>query len=331
MTDDLLYFPYINMPQSNWTAISILYWDSVGAIIPNLYKDHPNRLERNMRELVENELVRQVFPYEYVYQIPNFDQAFIELTEALDFDLKTRQRAFGQGITSLLHVQKFSDRLLNELVEKRLAQRVNWEWYMVEQYTARMFMTYLATVISKADGLTPATDSTRNMDMRLSTSRFPYYRLATRNQFINDLIPYPVIANPLELRHFKDRHGGQLKTFRNRLEQIIVEVTAIHEKEPRQRLYHLKLQEINQQREEIYARLVESRLGKITFGTVFGLIAAGIGLHAGDPLLGSFGFGNAVYSAFQGYNRRDILNNDFAYLALIDRKFVDNRYFNRRA
>jgi len=331
MTDDLLYFPYINMPQTNWTTISVLYWDSIGAIVPDLYKDRPNKLEHNMRELVENELVRQVFPYEYVHQIPNFDQAFINLTDGPDFNLRIRQDAFARGHTSLLHVQKFSDRLLRELEDKRLARRNTWEWYLVEQHTARMFMTYLATVISKVEGLTPATDNTRNMDMQPTINRFPYYRLSTRNKFINDLIPYPIVASSLQLRRFKDLHGEQLKAFRNRLEQILVEVTAIQDKEPRQHLYNLKLQEITQHRDEIYARLTESRFGKITFGTIFGLIAAGVGLHTGNPLLGSFGFGNAVHSAFQGYDRREILNEDFAYLALIDRKFKDIRYFNRIA
>lgn len=326
MTDNLLYFPYINIPDTNWTTISVLYWDNVHAIVPHVYRDHPNRLENNMRELIETGLVQQLFPYQYIYYIPNFDQAFLELVDSDEFDLTARQQAFSRHQASRVHIQKFSNDLLSELERRRIIVRDNGsEWYLVEKYTARAFMTYLATVIAKVDGFTPSTDSTRNIDMRPGRNAFPYHRSYVRNRFLNELIPYPLGASPYQLRNFKETHHQQLKNFRNKLERTIIEVTNIQEKEAREAYYKLSLVEILQRRNELFARLSESRLGQITFGTLFGLTSAGIGFDAGHPLLGSFALGNAIYSAFQGYNRRDLLNMDIAYLALIDKKFGLNQ------
>lgn len=325
MTDNLLYFPYINVPKTNWTTISVLYWDNVGAIVPDIYKDHPNRLENNMLELVEAELIQQIFPYHYTYDIPNFDQAFLDLTDTAEFDLTARQNDFAQGRGSRVHIQKFSENLLRELERRRIIRRENHEWYYVEHQTARIFMTYLATVISKVEGFTPATDNTRNIDLRPDRNAFPYHRLSTRNRFLNELIPYPLAASAYQLKTFKEEYYDQLKNFRNRLEQTIIEIVNIQGKEAREIYYQLKLREILERRDEIFARLGESRLGQITFGTLFGLTAAGIGFDAGHPLLGSFALGNAIYSAFQGYDRQELLNGDISYLALIDKKFGGGR------
>lgn len=325
MTDKLLYFPYINVPKTNWTTISVLYWDTVGAIVPEIYKDHPNRLETNMRELVEAELVQQIFPYNYIYDIPNFNEAFLTLTETEEFDLAARQTAFAQGLVSRIHIQKIGHDLLMELEQRRLIRRDNDEWYHMEHYTARSFMTYLATVIAKADGFTPATDNTRNIDLRPDRNQFPYHRLTTRSRFLNELMPYPLTANANQLRNFKEAHHEQLKNFRNSLERIIVEVINVQGREARETYYQLRLEELLHRRDELFARLSESKFGQITFGTLFGLTTAGVGFDAGHPILGSIALANAVYSAFQGYDRRQLLNEDMAYLALIDKRFGSAR------
>ena len=62
MANNLLYFPYINVPKNSWTIRSILYWDNVGAIVPQIYKERPNKLERDMLNFVQQDLIQQVFP-----------------------------------------------------------------------------------------------------------------------------------------------------------------------------------------------------------------------------------------------------------------------------
>jgi len=321
MSNSLLYFPYINVPNDSWTIKSILYWDKVGAIVPHIYKDNPDRLEKNMRALVEAELVQQVFPYNYTYRIPNFDEAFIELTRQSDFNLQQKRIDFRNGLTSRLHVQKFGDRLLSELRRMGIARKESWEWYHVESRTARLFMMYLATLIAKLDNFTPATDRASNIDFSLQQKGLSSYIQTRRGKFLKDLMPYPIEPDIAKLKKFKNKYHKQLKAFRNNLEQTILEVTAIRDREQRERLYQLKLEEITAQKEEVYAKLNESKVGQVVFGTLFGLSGAGIGFVTGNSPLGLFGLGNAVYSAFQGYDRKGTLNSNFSYLALIDKKF----------
>ncbi|MGN6639696.1 MAG: hypothetical protein ACTHJ8_12355 [Mucilaginibacter sp.] len=79
MTNNLLYFPYINLPKTSWTTISMLYRNEVNAIVRDQYRKRPSRLRENMRQLIEAGLATQVFPYEYVYPFPNIDRAFLDL------------------------------------------------------------------------------------------------------------------------------------------------------------------------------------------------------------------------------------------------------------
>src|SRR5580698_8439306 len=42
----VLYFPMINVPDSAWLMHSLLYWDAVGAIIPERFVDQPRAAGR---------------------------------------------------------------------------------------------------------------------------------------------------------------------------------------------------------------------------------------------------------------------------------------------
>lgn len=42
--DKLLYFPYISIPNTEWTIHSLLYWDEVASIIPFEFMQDPGDL-----------------------------------------------------------------------------------------------------------------------------------------------------------------------------------------------------------------------------------------------------------------------------------------------
>lgn len=320
MTNDLLYFPYINVPNNSWTIRSILYWDNVGAIVPQIYKERPSKLERDMLKFVQQNLIQQIFPDEYIYQLRNFTISFLKLITQPKFNLTKSQKDFKEGHYSRIHFQKADYRLFSELEQLGVAKRKNWEWFNIESRVARLYMMYLATVISKSGQYTPGTDNPINIDFSLQQKGLSHFAQVTRGKFLKELMPYPLNPDLNKLRKFKDKHYKQLKAFRNNLETTIIEITTINDRELRNNLYKLKLEEINEQREEIYEKLNESNVGQILLGTLFGLTSAGIGFVTENNPLGIFGLGNAVYSAFQGYDKKNLLNNDVAYLALIDKK-----------
>lgn len=43
MSSNALYYPYIQVPESPWFTRVLLYWDRVGAIVPNDYIEDPDR------------------------------------------------------------------------------------------------------------------------------------------------------------------------------------------------------------------------------------------------------------------------------------------------
>ncbi|MBN1397596.1 MAG: hypothetical protein JXA06_06160 [Bacteroidetes bacterium] len=321
MTNNLLYFPYINVPNNSWTIRSILYWDNVGAIVPQIYKEKPNKFERDMLNFVQQELIQQVFPDNYIYQLQHFTDSFIRLITQPKFNLAKSQKDFKEGHTSRIHFQKADYRLFSELEQMDVAKRKNWEWFNIESRIARLYMMYLVTVISKSGQFTLGTDDPINIDFSLQQKGLSHYSQITRGKFLKDLMPYPLNPDLNKLRNFKQKYGKQLKTFRNKLETTIIEVTTIKDGEQRNFLYKLKLEELNHQREEIFEKLNESKVGQVVLGTLFGLTSAGIGFVTENNPLGIYGLGNAVYSAFQGYGKKDLLNSDIAYLALIDKKF----------
>lgn len=54
---NILYYPEINIPRTEWAIRAFLYYDEVAAIVPYKYNMEPNSYEPFMREVLVNELV----------------------------------------------------------------------------------------------------------------------------------------------------------------------------------------------------------------------------------------------------------------------------------
>ena len=58
----LLYYPYITLPENNWTIRALLYYDNIGAIVPAQYFYEPEQYTPFMRKAIENELITPINP-----------------------------------------------------------------------------------------------------------------------------------------------------------------------------------------------------------------------------------------------------------------------------
>jgi hypothetical protein len=324
MSNNLLYFPYIDIPNNAWTIKSILYWDKIGIIVPPKYAEKPKQHKKYTLDLLHTELVEQVFPYEYTYKIRRFDEEFIRMVSQPQFNIEKRKRNFKSGIYSRIHIQKFGERLLNQLVQMQIAKHIeqDWDWYYVESKTARLLMIYLATTIGKLGDFTPATDNIDNLDTSLSQKNNTFKLNRIRQNLINDLIPYPIDPDLIQLRKFKDKYHEELTSFRLLVEQIALELSFISKDKHREMNYELKMAEITDKKAKILSDLNQSRIGQISFGTICGIAGAIVGFKETNNTLAYFSLANAVYSAFQGYDRSSVLSRDYSYLALIDNKLV---------
>lgn len=316
MGDSLLYYPYIDVPRNGWTIKSLLYWDSVGIIVPQQYFLQPERYSSYTRDLLQTDLIQQIEPYEYVNQLPNFDQGFIELIDSRRHFLTATRKSYTIGRKTSIHVRKFGEGLLNYLIDINIARRIDHEWYEVETATASKIMLYLATVIAKVGDFTPSTDHVA----RLPGGEFRN-RAIIRNKLLNNLIPYPVNPNLAVLRRFKDKYHDELKSFRIQLEQTALEISQTADLDIVNERIMLKVSEIRDRKDKINRDLGDWKVGKIVFGTVCGIGAAALAFSAGSPFTGALAIINAVYTGLEGYGNQSIRERDYAYLALVDRKF----------
>jgi len=338
MGDNILYFPYIEVPQSSWFTRVLLYWDEVGSIVPSEYQRQRARLGSYMQELVETGLVKEVVPAEYHSAVPEFRSAFLELIDRSSYLEKRRGIALRRHETIRIHIEKMiGNGLTADLVERGLARPVRYPWWEVETITANLFMGYLASVLGKLDELRmcPITD---NIDALSVFSRTPQRILSRRSlaeqlrmNVIADILPSPERVVPIkELLNFKRRHSSLLTNFRRQIEAFLIDLSAIPQVEQRDERVQMFKDQANQQIDEIISRMSERQWPRIVLGEVCSIVAAAIpGIsavatgNASIALAALPGLISATYLAFRGApeRQREILRDPLAYAAYARRRF----------
>lgn len=325
---NILYYPYINLPRTDWTLRTLLYYDNIGSIVPQEYFYSPETsYEPFMLELVRSQLVTPINPVE-VFENPwQVTRPFLQMIENNANRLRQSQNSFRGGNRGLIHGDKFSsakihadkfdENIFYGLIELGLAERGEGRWYSVESRTANNLMKFLSTLISAKTQRLPTTDYVRPI----------YYRQAFNNEnrkretILTNLIPFPEDIDLDKLTRFKGRHSTLLNAFRTRVELIALDPNII-EGTP---LFHQHLTELLQRKEELTARMNESGFNGILFGTVCGLIGAYQGIAEASTtaaVVGALpGFANAVYSALQIERAENVFDQSgLKYLALADKR-----------
>ncbi|WP_313258558.1 kinase [Sphingobacterium sp.] len=317
---NLLYYPYIDLPKTDWSLRTLMYYDTIGSIVPNSYFHYPEEnYEPFMLELVRSDLVVPIDPIAAIDRPNEISRPFIRLIESNLGKLRVQQKGFAQSnaVYARIHGDKFDNEIFYHLQEMGLAERKDNNWYSVEKKTANNLMYYLATIVSAKTNRLPVTD-------QMSTFRFKKtlkLEQKKRETILTELIPYPEEMNLLHLQRFKERHSELAVQFRNRVEQIVHDPSI---KEGTS-LFHYKMAEMIDCKDELVARMEETHgIGKLFFGTVCGLISGVSNLIDPNPLnlIGTLaGFGNAVNSALQIERAENVFDQSgMKYLALANYK-----------
>jgi hypothetical protein len=318
----LLYFPYINLPKTSWTVRTLLYYDNIGSIVPNNYFYEPERnYEPFMLELVRNELVIPIDPIQTLENPWEMSRPFLDFLQNPYFRLNNRIQAFLNGRESRIHAQKFDSEIFYSLEQIGLARKVDGNWYMVETSTSEYLMKYLATIISTKLEMLPTTDSFKRSIM----SRKFGNQNKKRETILSRLIPFPEEINLNKLLKFKDKHSDLLKSFKNKVEQIVLNENIIEGTE----LFKEKIEELEINKNELSAKMNESQFKNIFFGSVCGVIGATTGFASTENTTGALigalpGFANAIHSALKIEKAENVFDQTgMKYLALVDKQLRD--------
>lgn len=335
---NLLYYPYINIPRTDWTIRTLLYYNQVGSIVPQNYFYEPERYDQFMQEMVQNELVVPINPMEVLDRPWEVSNPFIDYVNGEEFKLKQRRLNFRKGKYSRvaeskftgpnIHANKFDSEIFYQLEQAGLAKRENNEWYIVEQRTANDLMSFLASTIGGKLDFLPTTDMLVRKVPFMNSSKKVYKTKRKENVrreiILKELIPFPEQIDLLQLRKFKDKHPVLLNRFKNKVELIALD----HNLDEEIQLFKETIKELDFRKEEFSAKMNESKFGQLMFGTVCGITGAVIGLASAGTtgaLVGSLSalpsFTNAVHSALKIERVENITDQSgMKYLALIDKK-----------
>jgi hypothetical protein len=339
MRDNALYFPYINVPESDWFTRVLLYWDKVSSIVPNDYIYNPERLDPYMRSLVEAGLVHQVIPGKYIDEIPHFEEPFISYVRKI----LAEQEKFGSSNylskrfqqSTLIHIEKLGD-IAEELIDLGVAKRQNnYPWYKVDFWVAEAFMAYLASVLGKHEEVNAAPVTYLDTSFALLSGYNYSESIQGRRRKIRDYIVKYLLPSPEgkvdidELVKFKDKHGKSLSRLRNTVEDTCIELANISDENTTKERMELTVKQFNNDVEEI-KEAMRTYWSRTTFTILLPLLSTGGGVitavYGNEPLLGAVlglpGLATAIYQAFAGdTSYQEKMQHPLAYAALAQHTF----------
>ncbi|MHC1729377.1 MAG: DUF6236 family protein [Syntrophobacteraceae bacterium] len=337
MIDGVIYYPYINVPTTEWFTRVLLYWDEVGSIVPSDYVQHPEKLAAHMRDLVDVKLVKMVAPGQYIHEVPDFGTAFCDMI-ANDPDIMGRRGiSLQRGETTRIHIEKFSP-VAFDLCDMGLARgEINDFWFQVEKTTADLFMAYLAAVLGRCESLemAPITDRAEHFSVFSSSPQ----KTASPSEVIDELrvsvlngiLPAPSLpVAARDLAEFKKKHHDLLLAFRRHIESSLTDMAGISDQFLRTRKLKSIEAGLKAAKDEVISKMHERRWPGIVFGTLCGLSAAAIpgarAVATGDmvsSLAALPGLIGAIYTAFKGIKeaRQRMPRTPLAYAALAQDRF----------
>ena len=156
-----------------------------------------------------------------------------------------------------------------------------------------------------------------------------HQRIANQNKkretVLSRLIPFPEEIDLYKLLKFKERHTELLKSFKNKIEQIVFNEDIVEGTE----LFSTKVEELEIDKNELSRKMNESQFKNVFFGSVCGIIGAAQGFASTEnttvSVIGALpGFACAIHSALKIEKAENIFDQTgMKYLALVDKQLRD--------
>lgn len=322
MTDNVLYFPYIRVPDNAWFTRVLLYWDSVGTIVPYEYTHHPERLGPHMQSLLTEGLVNQIIPGQYTYRVPHFVDAFIHSAEQHKRKHKITKGSLSKLPTFRVHIEKLDD-IGYKLCQMGLAREAGYPWYEIEANLANQFMAYLAGVLGTLPEVNsrPITDEELQLNLYKSSDK-------DRSIILSNLLPAPSEGvDPSSLSHFKSKHRSYLLKFRNEVESFLLQIASISDNHLRDEMVARFVAKAKVDIDGIVAEMKSQGWSKLSLGRFLSYAVAGVTLADAistggllTTIAAAFGVGASAYTTFQESKIPDSLKHSYLVYAALATK-----------
>lgn len=266
---DLLYYPYINLPKTDWTLRTLLYYETIGAIVPLSFYKKPEKYDKFMLDLVKDSLVIPLDPLNVLDNPFEMTKPFLEAIERDRIQLHLSREALIMASQFHNHVgltpiysDKFHIETFFALKNLGLAIYEN-DKYLVESHVANKLMLYLATVMSVKTNRQPITDCSFDNDNSLIEDK-------RREIILQKLVPFPKDIDLKKLNNFKNKHFDLLNSFRTKIELLVTDMSKVEGTES----FNLSVQELEQRKDELAVKMKEFNFKLICYATLAAIISA---------------------------------------------------------
>lgn len=339
MSDNAIYFPYIDVPQGQWLTRVLLYWDSLLSIVPYEYLNSPERHAPEMRELLTAGLVVPCIPGQYVGGNKDVADTFLAYVEERHSRLSPAHSLNREVPSTSVHIEKL-DGIADGLVKLGLATYKNGPWYDLKPWVATAFMAYLATILGKQPGVdaAPLTHDRISYSLLVGRKSLPAERREDiRDVLLKGVFPRPSLPPTLEsLVNFKDQYRYELRRLRIAVEEESIRIAAIDDDALRDEAASLAAERLEEE-VGIVAEAMRIKWGKIFFGGVCSIVSASARVAAVDPhktvlaFAAGAGLASAVHSALGAFTEHEkALKEPLAYAALVNSRFRPSRRLHDR-
>lgn len=221
MANVALYYPHINFPETPWATRALLFWDRVGAIVPEGVE-----LSTSTRALLDEGLLHRVPWWDVVTPAHELDDVLVKYVEAQarrvtpDQALRIDRRSWSR-----IHTMKMPGGFLDALRDTGMGEEIDWCWWRVRPDIATDFMTSLAYGVARisaeqTDLLTNMGNPVKPQD-RMPGAYEPAVADLDRDMRVElglvlaTLFPVPrKPLSPQALGRFKRTYGSMLPLFR---------------------------------------------------------------------------------------------------------------------
>lgn len=333
--DKILYFPTISIPQTSWLMKAMFYWDKIGSIVPLEFLENPSHLEVNMRKLVKYQLIEQVVPENYLWNINDFEKEFLNFIDNVPginsnnfINLNEHQKLIN---SKKIHMGKLRN-LGNKLEKRGLAIKGNESWYFIETTTASYFMTYLATILGSIIGYKPITDSYNELVHFLPIQEVENKRELLKEQLrtkiFENILPVPDKVEDLyDIFRFKEKHYDKLTNFRRHIEKMILELELMPEYQIEERI-KLFTEGAKDEIENISSDMRAFKWENLNLTTFCSLSSSALSVASTNPESSALGFTSAglgllsaIGSVVGNDANQELLRSPLAYAAILEKEY----------